>query len=147
MNDLAELTKFAMRYAKAWCSQNSQSVAAFFAERGSISINNGPAAVGRAAIAKEAQAFMTTFPDMIVTMDKVAHDEEGTKFHWTLTGTNTGPSGTGKRVCISGTRRSPKGTKPGSSRLSWRFFPTRRMRFSNGAKECSSRRYGWVGNF
>ncbi len=102
MNDPAELTEFAQRYANVWCSQNPEKVAAFFAERGSISINNGPPAVGRAAIAKEAQAFMTTFPDMIVTMDKVVHDEEGTKFHWTLTGTNTGPGGTGKRVRISG---------------------------------------------
>lgn len=82
-----ELIKFAARYAKAWCSQNPESVAAFFAERGSISINNGPPAVGRAAIAKEAEAFMTTFPDMIVTMNKVARDEDGTKFHWTLTAT------------------------------------------------------------
>jgi uncharacterized protein (TIGR02246 family) len=102
MNDRTELDKFATRYAKAWCSQDPEKVAAFFAERGSISINHGPPAVGRAAIAKEAQAFMTTFPDMIVTMDKVAHDEEGTKFHWTLRGTNTGPGGTGKRVRISG---------------------------------------------
>jgi len=100
--DLPELTKFAKRYANAWCSQDPESVAAFFAERGSISINNGAAAVGRTAIAKEAQAFMTTFPDMVVTMDKVVHDEEGTKFHWTLTGTNTGQGGTGKRVRISG---------------------------------------------
>jgi predicted ester cyclase len=99
---MRELNEFASRYAKAWCSQNPESVAAFFAERGSISINNGPAAVGRAAIAREAQAFMTTFPDMIVTMDKVVHDEDGTKFHWTLNGTNTGPGGTGKRVRISG---------------------------------------------
>jgi len=36
------LTEFATRYAKAWCSQNPESVAAFFAERGSISINDGP---------------------------------------------------------------------------------------------------------
>ena len=71
MNDRAELDKFANRYAKAWCSQDPESVAAFFAERGSISINNGPPAVGRAAIAKEAQAFMTTFPDMVVTVDKL----------------------------------------------------------------------------
>lgn len=99
---LAELTRFAERYAEAWCSQNPESVAAFFAERGSISINNGPPAVGRPTIAKEAQAFMTTFPDMIVTMDKVSRDPNGTKFHWTLTGTNTGPGGTGKRVRISG---------------------------------------------
>jgi steroid delta-isomerase-like uncharacterized protein len=102
MDDLAEVTKFATRYAKAWCSQNPESVAAFFAERGSISINNGQPAVGRAAIAKEAQAFMTTFPDMVVTMNKVVRDEKGTKFHWTLTGTNTGPGGTGKRIRISG---------------------------------------------
>src|SRR5260370_17315976 len=96
------LTEFAKRYAKAWCSQNPEKVAAFFAENGSISINNGPPAVGRAAIVKEAQAFMTTFPDMVVTMDKLVRDEEGTKFHWTLTGTNTRPGGTGKRVRISG---------------------------------------------
>jgi steroid delta-isomerase-like uncharacterized protein len=102
MNDLAELNKFAKRYAEAWCSQNPESVAAFFAENGSLSVNDGPPAVGRAAIAKEAQAFMTTFPDMVVTMDKVVHDEEGAKFHWTLTGTNNGPGGTGKRVRISG---------------------------------------------
>ena len=102
MNDLAKITTFAKRYAEAWCSQNPENVAAFYAENGSLNVNNGPAAVGRAAIAKEAQAFMTTFSDMVVTMDKVVHDEEGTKFHWTLTGTNTGPGGTGKRVRISG---------------------------------------------
>src|SRR5437762_13234053 len=100
MNDLVEVTTFAKRYAKAWCSQDPEKVAAFFAERGSISINNGPSAVGRAAIAREAQAFMTTFPDMVVTMDKVVRDEQGTKFHWTLTGTDTGTGGTGHKVRI-----------------------------------------------
>ena len=102
MNDLAELTKFATRYAEAWCSQNPESVAAFFAENGSLSVNDGPPAVGRAAIAEEARGFMSTFPDMVVTMDKVSRDPGGTKFHWTLTGTNTGPGGMGKRVRISG---------------------------------------------
>jgi uncharacterized protein (TIGR02246 family) len=97
-----KLTEFAKRYAQAWCSQNPESVAAFFAEGGSISINNGPPAVGRTAIAKEAQAFMTTFPDMIVTFDKLKPRGDRTAFHWTLTGTNTGPGGTGKRVRISG---------------------------------------------
>ena len=99
MNDCAELDKFAQRYAKAWCSQNPESVAAFFAERGSISINNGPPAVGRVAIAKEAQAFMTTFPDMTVTFDKLEPRADRTAFHWTLTGTH---AGTGKHVRISG---------------------------------------------
>jgi steroid delta-isomerase-like uncharacterized protein len=102
MNDLTKLEKFAQRYAKAWCSQDPKKVAAFFAENGSISINNGPRAVGRAAIAREAQAFMATFPDMIVTFDKLESRGGATAFHWTLTGTNTSPGGTGKRVRISG---------------------------------------------
>lgn len=37
-----------------------------------------------------------------MTMDKVSRDPDVTKFHWTLTGTNTGPGGTGKHVRISG---------------------------------------------
>jgi steroid delta-isomerase-like uncharacterized protein len=102
VSDLAELNKFANRYAKAWCSQNAESVAAFFAENGSLSVNNGPPAIGRGAIAEVAQGFMRTFPDMVVTMDNVARDSDGTKFHWTLTGTNTGPGGTAKRVRIRG---------------------------------------------
>ena len=102
MNDFARLTKFATRYAEAWCSQNPESVAAFFAENGSLSVNDGPAAVGRAAIAEIAQGFMRDFPDMIVTFDKLEPKSNATAFDWTLTGTNTGPGGTGKRVRISG---------------------------------------------
>ena len=102
MNDPAELTKFAKRYAEAWCGQNPESVAAFFAENGSLSVNDGSPAVGRAAIAKEAEAFMITFPDMIVTFDRLEPRGNRTAFHWTLTGTNSGPGGTGKCVRISG---------------------------------------------
>ena len=102
MNDLGELTKFATRYAEAWCSQIPESVAAFFAEDGSLSINDGPPAVGRAAIAEIARGFMRDLPDMIVTKDDVTHESDGTKFHWTLTGTNTEPGGAGKRLRISG---------------------------------------------
>jgi hypothetical protein len=36
------ITDFAKRYAEAWCSQNPQSVAAFFAENGSLTVNDGP---------------------------------------------------------------------------------------------------------
>ena len=97
-----ELNKFAKRYAEAWCSRDPKKVAAFFAENGSIGINNGLPAVGRAAIAKEAEAFMTTFPDMVVTFDKLAPRGDATAFHWTLAGTNTGPGGTGNKVRISG---------------------------------------------
>jgi predicted ester cyclase len=97
-----ELNGFANRYAKAWCSQNPESVAAFYAKNGSLSVNDGPPAVGRAAIAEEARGFMRTFPDMVVTFDKLEPRGDATAFHWTLTGTNTGPGGTGKRVRISG---------------------------------------------
>ena len=102
MNDLAKIITFAQRYAEAWGSQNPESVAAFFAENGALSVNGGPPAAGRAAIAEVAQGFMRDLPDMIVTMDDVTHESDGTKFHWTLTGTNTGPGGTGKHLRISG---------------------------------------------
>ena len=45
---------------------------------------------------------MTTFPDMIVMFDRLEPQPNATAFHWTLTGTNTGPGGAGKRVRISG---------------------------------------------
>ena len=97
-----KLTEFAKRYAQAWCSQNPENIARFFAENGSLSINNGPPAIGRASIAREAQAFMTTFPDMVVTFDKLESRGDLTAFHWTLSGTNTGAGGTGNKVRISG---------------------------------------------
>jgi uncharacterized protein (TIGR02246 family) len=96
------LTDFATRYTAAWCSQDPHRVAAFFAENGSLKINDGAPSVGRTAIAAAAEGFMTAFPDMVVTMDNVAIGDEGATYHWTLTGTNTGPGGTGKAVCISG---------------------------------------------
>ena len=99
---MTELKEFAMGYAKAWCSQNPENVATFFAENGSLKVNDGPPAVGRAAIAELARGFMRDFPDMVVTFDKVVGEPRGTVFHWTLTGTNTGPGGTRKRVRISG---------------------------------------------
>ncbi len=96
------MTNFAQRYAKSWCTQNPDSVAAFFAERGSLSVNSGAPAVGRKAIAEVARRFMTDFPDMQVSMDELVAQSSGTLFRWTLTGTNSGPGGTGKRVRISG---------------------------------------------
>jgi predicted ester cyclase len=97
-----KLTKFAKRYAEAWCSQKPESVAAFFAENGSLSVNNGPPAFGRVAIAEIARGFMRDFPNMIVTFDKLEAQGDAAAFHWTLIGTNTGPGGTGNRVHISG---------------------------------------------
>ena len=99
---IADLQGFARRYADAWCSQNAASVAAFFSPHGSLRVNDNAPAVGRAAITEVAQGFMTAFPDMRVSMDKTYAEGDRAVFHWTLTGHNTGPDGTGKFVRISG---------------------------------------------
>ena len=49
-----------------------------------------------------AKEYMTAFPDMVVRMDSVKQEGDQATFHWTWTGTNTGPGGTGKTVRISG---------------------------------------------
>ena len=76
--DKEHLATFGKKYAEAWCSQNPSSVAAFFADGGSLKINTDPPAVGRDAITKVAQGFMTAFPDMIVTMDSLISKPGGT---------------------------------------------------------------------
>ena len=100
--DAARLEGFAADYTAAWCSQNPESVAAHFAEDGLLRINNGKPSVGRAAITAAAQSFMTALPDMVVAMDGVTLDDSHAIYRWTLTGTNTGPGGTGNTVHISG---------------------------------------------
>jgi hypothetical protein len=100
--DADQLREFAARYTAAWCSQDAASVAAFYAEGGSLKINDAPPAVGRAAITAAAQGFMAAFPDMVVKVDGVGLDGGRAVYRWTLTGTNTGPGGTGKPVRISG---------------------------------------------
>lgn len=96
------LTDFARRYAAAWSSQKPEAVAAFYAEEGRLVVNDGEPAVGRAAIAGVARGFMEAFPDMVVAFDKLGESNGRRTFHWTLTGTNTGPGGTGASVRISG---------------------------------------------
>jgi uncharacterized protein (TIGR02246 family) len=48
--DANRMKEFGTRYAAAWCSQDAARVAAFFAEDGSLTINNGVPSVGRTAI-------------------------------------------------------------------------------------------------
>ena len=100
--DPERLNDFGRRYTAAWCSQDAASVAAFFAENGSLQINQGTPSVGRLAITAAAQGFMTAFPDMIVAMDSVGAEGTEVVYRWTLTGTNTGAGGSGKSVRISG---------------------------------------------
>ena len=100
--DTATLQEFGARYTAAWCSQHAASVATFFAEGGSLTINDEAPSVGRTAITAAAQGFMTAFPDMVVTMAGVSVEGAHATYRWTLTGTNTGPGGTGKQVRIEG---------------------------------------------
>jgi predicted ester cyclase len=93
-----QLRQFGERYAKAWCSQDPEKVAAFYAKNAAISVNGGP----MVAIVEVARGFMRDFPDMVVTFDKVENTANGTEFHWTFAGRNTGPGGTGNTVRISG---------------------------------------------
>jgi hypothetical protein len=100
--DPVKVRDLAVRYTAAWGSQDAASVAAFFSESGSLRINGGTPSVGRPAITAAAQGFMTAFPDLLVVMDSLPIDGNHAVYHWTLTGTNTGPGGTGKPVRISG---------------------------------------------
>jgi uncharacterized protein (TIGR02246 family) len=100
--DKESLHQFAARYTAAWCSHDAARVASFFAPDGSLTINDGAPSVGREQITAAAQSFMTAFPDLSVVMDGLATGGERTKYFWTLTGTNTGPGGSGRRIRISG---------------------------------------------
>jgi hypothetical protein len=93
-----ELTEFAKRYARAWCSRDPVKVAAFYAKNGAISVNGA----SPVPIDEVARGFVRDFPDMVVTFDKLENTPTGPEFHWTFSGTNSGPAGTGNRVCISG---------------------------------------------
>ena len=93
-----DLNIFAKSYSQAWCSQRPDFVSLFYAEDGSLNVNDGKPEVGREEITKVAQSYMTAFPDIIVSLDSLVTTPVGTEFHWTFTGTNTGPNGTGKKV-------------------------------------------------
>jgi uncharacterized protein (TIGR02246 family) len=100
--DLITVREFASRYTAAWRSRDPDRVASFFAAKGSLKINRERPHVGRAAIAAAAQGFFSALPDMVVRMDGLDRDGGRFVYRWTLTGTNTGPGGGGKRVRISG---------------------------------------------
>ena len=100
--DLTMLRDFAARYTAAWCSHNAAQVAAHFSPQGSLTINRGAPAIGRAAITEAAQSFMTAFPDLHLSMDHLRINGDRVEYHWTLAGTHNGPGGTGHRVRISG---------------------------------------------
>lgn len=97
-------TSFATRYAAAWSGRDPEAFGAFYEEAGSLVVN-GSASVGRPAIVETARSYMAAFPDMVVRLDSLRDESGATVFHWTWTGTNTGPGGTGKAVNLTGYER------------------------------------------
>ena len=93
---------FAIRYTAAWCSHNAAAVALHYTPDGSLTINNGTPAIGRPAIAAAAESFITALPDLQVYLDWLVPAGDRMEYHWTLTGSNTAPGGTGNFVRISG---------------------------------------------
>ena len=102
MPEAAELARFAKSYTAAWCSHDAASVAGHFSPNGSLTINDGTPSFGRSAITESARGFMTAFPDLRVVMDDVHIRDDHAEYHWTLSGTATGPGGNGNRVRVSG---------------------------------------------
>lgn len=97
-HDQERIREFARSYTEAWCSHDPASVASHFRPGGMIAINGGEPT----EITEAARSFMTAFPDIQVYMDDLVFEGETVKYHWTFTGTNTGPGGTGKWVRIPG---------------------------------------------
>jgi uncharacterized protein (TIGR02246 family) len=100
--DVIRLRAFAERYTEAWCSMDPRRVAEHYAPDGRLTINDGPPSVGRDAITETARSFYVALPDMQVYMNNLVVDDERIEFHWTFTGTNTGPGGTGNAVRVTG---------------------------------------------
>jgi nuclear transport factor 2 (NTF2) superfamily protein len=112
-----KLTAFGHAYTKAWNSQVPEQVASFFAEDGSLIVNEEEPLQGRAAITEFTRGFMTAFPDMKLSMDSLVMTSSETEYHWRFIGTNTGPSGTGNAVDFVGFERWTF-NKQGKTRLS-----------------------------
>ena len=96
--DETHVRDFARSYTEAWCTHDPASVASHYVPGGTIAINGGEPT----DVTEVARAFITAFPDIEVLMDDVVVRGEAVVYHWTFTGTNTGPGGTGKAVRISG---------------------------------------------
>ena len=100
--DNARLTAFAESYTTAWNSGDPTAVAAHYSPTGSLAINGGPPAVGREALASVAASFFEALPDMKLYLRELVVEDDRIEYHWTFTGTNTGPGGTGNSVRVDG---------------------------------------------
>lgn len=97
------LWDLALKCSRAWSTGDPEGMASCYeAITGQQSINDGPPAIGREKLAEVAAAYMEAFPDLQVSLDQLLVAGNAAFFVWTLTGTNTGPGGTGNPVRVSG---------------------------------------------
>lgn len=97
-----DVWELAMRASAAWSSQDPEGVAACYEPTASLTINNGTPATGHIELAATAASYMEAFPDLQVSVDHLHVAGDSAFWVWTLTGTNNGPGGTGKKVRVSG---------------------------------------------
>jgi uncharacterized protein (TIGR02246 family) len=97
-----DINGLAERSTAAWNSGDPQAVAMLYAENGSWMSNGSELAVGRDAIAEFAADLMSEIPDLAFQMTDLRMTETGAVYHWRMTGTNTGPGGTGAPIDING---------------------------------------------
>lgn len=76
-----------------------------YSANGSLAVNGAAPAVGRQAIRDLARSFMTALPDLHLILDRLEINKNHADYHWTLSGTNSGPGGTGHKIRISGFER------------------------------------------
>jgi uncharacterized protein (TIGR02246 family) len=81
-----EVAKLAADYTSAWNSKSADAVASFYAEDGSIIINNGDPWSGRSRVRDMAAGFYADVPDLTLTCDDVRCSGTHAIYVWTFTG-------------------------------------------------------------
>ncbi|MBT8301555.1 MAG: ester cyclase [Maribacter sp.] len=97
-----KMVEFGQKYTDAWNSKVPEKMASFYAEDGTLTVNNGNPSIGRKQLAATAQSYMEAFPDLELTMDSLTKKNGKYRYYWTFKGTNSGPNGTGNKVEFSG---------------------------------------------
>ena len=93
------VAQMAHDYTAAWNSGSAEAVASFYAEDGSIIINNGEPWLGRARVQDMAAGFYADVPDLSLTCDDLRLSGNHAIYVWTFTGHD---AGTGKPLNIRG---------------------------------------------
>ena len=81
-----KVAKLAADYTSAWNSKSADAVASFYAEDGSIIINNGDPWSGRSRVRDMAAGFYADVPDLTLTCDDVRCSGAHAIYVWTFTG-------------------------------------------------------------